>query len=189
MPGGYDSYWSSFEGDEPEAYGQCFRCGRVGHFSTECYAKRHLSGRELAVAKRAKFTNEAKKRGVYTLKDSSGRMYVGKSHDVDSRIAAHGRGDGTQFVGRDFKVVDNYTEGPHNDLESWERNETLTRIYKHGIENVRGWMFVSLEPTEQQRRDVFVQVCEKFDLCRRCGRNSHFADRCFAKGKAAWAEF
>jgi hypothetical protein len=131
---------------------------------------------------------ESKKSGVYSLEDTSGRMYVGKSADVERRVEAHRSGDGTQFVGRDFRVAPNYTDGPRDDLESWERNETLTRIYKHGVERVRGWMFVSLDLTEQQRRDAFAQVCEKFDLCRRCGRNSHFADQCFARSKAAWAE-
>ena len=132
--------------------------------------------------------SEPKKSGVYTLEDSSGRMYVGKSADVAQRVETHRSGEGTQFVGRDFKVVPNYTQGQHEDLESWERKETLTRMRKHGIDHVRGWMFASVELSDLQRRDAFTQVCEKFDLCRRCGRDSHFADRCFALGKAAWAK-
>ena len=171
-------------------YGSCFRCGRTGHFSSGCYAKRHVDGGVLKASKRARTSwgGCVMKAGVYSLEDTSGHMYVGKSADVERRVEAHRSGNGTQFVGRDFRVAANYTDGPRDDLESWERNETLTRIYKHGVERVRGWMFVSVELTEQQRRDAFAQVCEKFDLCRRCGRNSHFADQCFARSKATWAE-
>jgi hypothetical protein len=60
-------------------------------------------------------------------------------------------------------------------------------MYRRGINSVRGWMFVSKTLSEEQTESAFNQVCERFDLCRKCGRNSHFASACFAKSKAQWA--
>jgi hypothetical protein len=60
-------------------------------------------------------------------------------------------------------------------------------MYRRGINSVRGWMFVSKTLSKEQTESAFNQVCERFDLCRKCGRNSHFASACFAKSKAQWA--
>ena len=35
---------------------------------------------------------------------------------------------------------------------------------------------------------TYQQVCEKFDLCRKCGRHTHFANECRARGVAFWAQ-
>jgi hypothetical protein len=75
---------------------------------------------------------------------------------------------------------------PQADFESWERTETLARMHKHGIDAVRGWMYVSVELTQAQREHIFQQVCEKFGLCRVCGGGGHFASACTAKGRAIW---
>ncbi len=70
------------------------------------------------------------------------------------------------------------------DLESWERNETLFRMKIHGVDNVRGWMFTSSVLSDDDKDSAFRQICEKFDLCRKCGREGHFADSCYATTRA-----
>ena len=151
-------------------------------------------------SKSGKFTKKSKKMGhppssfsrrsgVYVLCTSTGMYYVGKSNDIDARIEEHCRGLGASCLnGNPFQVVARLlTSGSVTDLESWERNETLQRMRVHGIDKVRGWMFTSSGPlSDDERQDVFRQICEKFDLCRRCGRGSHFADRCFAKSFDHW---
>ena len=127
--------------------------------------------------------------GVYTLQDAHGRVYVGKSFNVNKRIAEHMQGSGTTFLSNPhtgLTQLQTATSGSKNDLESWERAETLTQMYSKGIRNVRGWMFTTSSLSEQQVQDAFGQICEKFDLCRRCGRNSHFISQCFANTKAQW---
>ena len=54
------------------------------------------------------------------------------------------------------------------------------------IEQVRGWMYTSQTLSVEQQEHAFGQICEKFDLCRSCGSDSHFASCCHCLTKAAW---
>jgi hypothetical protein len=76
---------------------------------------------------------------------------------------------------------------PDDDTEAWERAETLARMHRAGISKVRGWMFTAPELTEPQRETAFAQVCERFDLCRKCGRGGHFAAACRCQSRAWFA--
>ena len=127
--------------------------------------------------------------GIYVLKTPGGLYYVGKSNNIDARIQEHRSGGGAHCLnGASFQeVTPLVTSGSASDLESWERNETLQRMKMHGIENVRGWMFTETTLSVERYQSAFHQICEKFDLCRRCGRASHFAQRCFATSVDAWA--
>ena len=161
----------------------CFRCGREGHWASDCFARTTIGNFSTAKA-----TPTRSLQGVYCLTDSDGKIYVGKSENIPERINDHKMGDGTRFLGQNLQRIAPETTPIPSDLESWERNETLTRMYKHGIENVRGWMFTTKRLSDDQRQYAFSQICEKFDLCRKCGRDSHFVDSCFAKSKADWAK-
>ncbi len=131
-----------------------------------------------------------KREGVYVLQASNGLQYVGKSADIDGRIGDHKQGDGAACIASgngSLSEVPLITSGSFHDLESWERNETLHRMKNSGISNVRGWMFTSSRLSKEETADAFRQICEKFDLCRRCGRETHFADSCFAVNVDTWA--
>ena len=147
--------------------------------------RRQVSGS----AARPSKARPAGRAGVYVLRTASGMYYVGKSADIDSRIKQHRSGVGAMCLnGEEFQVMPRLlTSGSVSDLESWERNETLQRMRANGIDNVRGWMYTSSGPlSDDERQDVFRQICEKFDLCRRCGREGHFAHSCFAKSFDKW---
>jgi predicted GIY-YIG superfamily endonuclease len=190
----YSSSDSSSEDD-----GHCFKCGRYGHWANECYAKTSVFPRGGYKKRKAEEENDDgkaggyKKRrddeaGIYSIQDSTGKVYVGKSMNVKKRVGEHMQGLGTSFLcSGEITPIKTITSGSKEDLESWERSETLAQMYRKGIKNVRGWMYTSHSLSEQQIHDAFGQVCEKFDLCRKCGRNSHFVDKCFAKTKAEWA--
>ena len=125
--------------------------------------------------------------GVYVLRNvESGVCYVGKSDNVARSIEAHHRGyhGRTATLRREATLR---TRGSVADLESWERNEVLARMYRDGMDSVRGWRYTRQGPlTEYERRAVKADIVEKYDLCRRCGRDSHFANRCFASSAARW---
>jgi predicted GIY-YIG superfamily endonuclease len=185
---------------------QCFRCGRQGHMISECYARTHADGSALPAAlKKQKGSDTASRSaqhashtqsGIYVLSDANQtKMYVGKSNNMRQRIQQHLKHEGTRFfasVGKHIEAVEEIpcrkAQAQANDLESLERNKTLELMYKHGIQNVRGWMFTTTVLTAGQEHDAFKQICEKYDLCRKCGRNSHFADKCFARTLANWAQ-
>ena len=124
--------------------------------------------------------------GVYVLRNTNtNELYVGKSSNIDNRIRQHKAENGRGLLVREQTM----TTGSTNDLESWERNEVLTRMYRHGMDSVRGWRYttrgaLAMDNLISARNDII----EKFDLCRRCGRNSHFADRCFARSPAFWCK-
>jgi len=167
----------------------CSRCGRAGHSSEKCYAKKFADGRPISGSSQVTLLIPSKKRaGVYVLKTLNGLYYVGKSNDIDARIKEHRDGAGASCLKSQgaFEEVPTLTASQEQDHESWERNETLYRMMQHGINNVRGWMFTSERLTDSEKQQAFRQICEKFDLCRRCGRDSHFADECVAKTCAEW---
>lgn len=124
-------------------------------------------------------SGEDESSGVYVLRYVDRTYYVGKTTNMPARLAEH-RTKG------DFEVLKPETPGSAMDLESWERNETLHRMLKHGVDKVRGWMFTSRRLSESNLQDIFAQICEKYDLCRRCGRATHFASGCYARTRAPW---
>ena len=128
--------------------------------------------------------------GVYVLKLSDNTYYVGQSTNKEARIEQHRTGGGASFtaeLGSTSVSVAPFTMGQTTDLEAWERAETLERMHKHGINNVRGWVYVTPVMSPHQREDAFQQICARKQLCSTCGRPSHFAAQCFANGKATWA--
>jgi hypothetical protein len=174
----------------------CFRCGRDGHILPDCYAMSSVSGSPLGQQQykpplqQPAAVHQHHREGVYVVMGiPSGIFYVGKSNDIDCRINDHKNGNGALCIAGDTSIVQvpPITSGSISDLESWERNETLTRMKTHGIVRVRGWMFTSSVLPPKDVEYAFRQICEKFDLCRKCGHESHFAEQCFSVRKPDWA--
>ena len=71
-----------------------------------------------------------------------------------------------------------------DDLESWERAETLELAHKYGIEKVRGHTWTQNILTEQKKNEFIGQIRERKDLCRKCGSPDHMISSCRSKNKA-----
>ena len=123
--------------------------------------------------------------GVYVLRNARTNVcYVGKSANVPERIRQHRNSSNGDVLNRESLLT---TAGSVGDLESWERNEVLTRMFTEGMDSVRGWRFTSRGTlTLDEKHSAKNDIMEKFDLCRRCGRDSHFANSCFARSPAFW---
>ena len=109
--------------------------------------------------------------GVYVLELEENQIYVGKSNHIAARIDQHRT---TKSIIRRLMP---YTPYCH-DFESWERNETLHWMAVKGIPHVRGWMFTTKELKKGDVKQAFRQICEKYDLCRKCGQKGHFIEQC-----------
>lgn len=130
--------------------------------------------------------------GVYVLEKDDGDLYVGKSGNIAERIRQHLSGLGASCAKGVARRLPPMTPPICGDLEAWERAETLARMRRHGISRVRGWMYTSPEMSDADRDHAFHQICEKHDLCRRCGKHGHFAAQCSAGGaylsRPSWAK-
>ena len=140
--------------------------------------------------------------GIYVLEirpaasepTDSYQFYVGKSDNVKSRVDEHksGGADGKPRVTAIYKDRLEYrppiTKGDKSDLESWERREVLELMHIHGIEKVRGWMFTLLTLVDEDKVAAKRQLCERFDLCRKCGQPGHMigSDVCNPHALAEW---
>ena len=141
----------------------CLRCGRNGHTAEKCYAKTLVNG------------DEIKRVGVYVLELDDGTFYIGKSDDINKRIRNH-----NALYVKKRTVVGEHPPltAPSDDLEGWERSETLQRMLEHGVSCVRGWKYTS---EKIDHESAFSDLVERFDLCRLCGNKGHFAKFCRKK--------
>lgn len=132
-----------------------------------------------------KFQKQSTGTGIYVLRNQqTGSCYVGKSNNMQNRIQQHRDGTHERLI-----QERPLTTGSTDDLESWERNEVLTRMYRYGMDSVRGWRYTRKDYlTSKERQSARNDIMEKFDLCRRCGRNSHFANSCYARSPAEWCK-
>lgn len=134
--------------------------------------------------------------GVYVLQLQKDYFYVGKSFNIEERIKQHMQHDmfegdykGAYCARNIIRRVNPLTVSIPNDLEAWERAETLERMYEHGIHKVRGWMFTLPVLTRDMWDSAFRQICERFDLCRKCGAKGHFIQSCAAKDRIRQFQF
>jgi hypothetical protein len=129
-------------------------------------------------------------KGIYVLRvDNRPRpfFYVGKAENIEKRIEQHQNGTGAYCItGEPFTRVEPVTKGSTENLGSWERDEVLARMYEFGIDNVRGWMYTLKTMPLEQKLSAFDQICESYDLCRECGRGTHFIRECGAVSTDRW---
>ena len=129
--------------------------------------------------------------GVYCLYLENDCYYVGKTvRDIEERVAEHFSGDKLQWMkkNRPIQRIDTLTSIPQ-DLDSWERSETIDRMKIHGASRVRGWRYTAMALSERDRETIVQDVIERHDLCRGCGEQGHLYNACknrSVKKMATW---
>jgi hypothetical protein len=165
----------------------CTRCGRESNEEDRCYATTSASGEALpsSIHYRAAVEDAG---GVYVLRlrgrdGRGGQYYVGKATDVPRRVAVHQRGstDSAAWVNHNNGVA--AVEEPYtprgDDLGAWEMRETIDRMTRHGIDNVRGWEWTSTRPlTRDDYASIRLVACGVLDCCRACGQRGHYVKAC-----------
>ena len=128
--------------------------------------------------------------GIYVLGLQNGKYYVGKSiMNVTARVQEHfltGGSAWTKLHQPKEQLIPILNAS--DDLESSERAETLERMWMHGIDNVRGWQYTTTKLNEYNYESIFREMCERKDLCRKCGRQNHMASSCNYRDLATWVE-
>lgn len=128
--------------------------------------------------------------GVYTLQLNTGKYYVGKSENIEERIAQHiAQTDKCAKFIKDNNGVKTQIElltSVIEDLNLWEQQETLAQMLDKGFNNVRGWEFTNSNPlTYEECVSIKTLLFGSGDLCRKCGNPGHFAQDCKSQ-KASW---
>ena len=115
---------------------------------------------------------------IYVLRLKGGKYYVGKSEDVMGRYQQHLNGQGAAWT-RKYEPVS--LEKTIENVSPFEEDK-VTKEYmaRHGIENVRGGSYVSLELSESQIEAVKAEIWGAHDKCTQCGRSGHFVKDCYA---------
>ena len=124
---------------------------------------------------------------LYTLRLEKQRYYVGTTNDPRRRLAEHRKGQGAEWT-MHYAPIGFSKEYPLQKLIGSEENARLKEdahvkrvMLEHGIDLVRGGSYSS---PNLARCDVHALCKELFHAkngCLRCGRQSHWANDCYAK--------
>ena len=115
---------------------------------------------------------------IYILSLQGGRIYIGKSNDVQKRFNEHKSGKGSSWTSK-YKPIEILKEIP-NASPFDEDRYVKEYMMKYGIENVRGGSYCTLELTDEQIASIQKEIRGATDCCSRCGREGHFVKYCNA---------
>jgi predicted GIY-YIG superfamily endonuclease len=116
---------------------------------------------------------------LYVLRLAGGRYYVGKTANLDSRIAQHMDGQGSAWT-RKYKPI-SVVEKRRNVSPFEEDSLTLEYMSTYGVDKVRGGSYVEVVLSDEQKDELNKKIRSATDACTRCGRKGHFISKCYAR--------
>jgi cellular nucleic acid-binding protein len=121
---------------------------------------------------------------VYVLKLEDGKYYVGKSDDPEQRISRHFSGFGSAWT-REYSPI-KVIEIRRNVSRFEEDKLTKEYMEKYGIDNVRGGAYTQVNLPENARESLQREIRGASDVCFKCNRAGHWANRCYARTVQVW---
>lgn len=121
---------------------------------------------------------------LYTLQLQSGKYYVGKSDDPDTRYLAHKNGNGAVWtkIHKPVKILEiRPSKGEHD-----ETNTTKDLMKKYGVDNVRGGAYTQSVLDDATKSVLEHEILGNSDKCYSCGQHGHFANKCPSKVEVVW---
>lgn len=115
---------------------------------------------------------------IYVLKLEGGKYYIGKSKNLETRIADHISGNGSEWtkIYKIESVVDTIVEQTDNSFT--ELATTLQYMAKYGIDNVRGSSYSKVKLSKSEKEAILRHIRGEYDLCFNCGSDNHFLNSC-----------
>lgn len=111
------------------------------------------------------------------MKLQSGKYYVGKTNNVEKRYREHITGYRSSYWTRKYKPV--CIEKIYSDCDPLDEDKiTVKYMMTHGIDNVRGGPYVSINLGSDIKRHILQRIRMASDLCVKCGSSSHFVMAC-----------
>ena len=116
---------------------------------------------------------------IYVLRLKGGKYYVGKTDNVQRRYAQHVSGQGSAWT-RKYPPLK--LQRTIKGASPFDEDKIVKELMaEHGIDNVRGGAYVSVDLDSVQEEALTRELRGATDCCTTCGRSGHFAARCYAK--------
>jgi predicted GIY-YIG superfamily endonuclease len=115
---------------------------------------------------------------IYVLLCTDDKYYIGKTtNSVEARYEQHLSDDNSCAFTSKYKPVKIIEVFNTDDLFEEDK---ITKIYmmKHGIQNVRGGSYTTLELEDWQIKSLEHEFVSLSDLCYKCKKSGHFAKDC-----------
>lgn len=115
----------------------------------------------------------------YTLKMPGDRYYVGTTNNPGRRLEDHYRGAGSKFTSQHgVETCVKMRPVPADQASAIEREETLSLMREHGIDNVRGSKWTQRTLPEQEKQFLKGIITHDQGHCYTCGGSGHYANGC-----------
>ena len=116
---------------------------------------------------------------VYVLRLAGGKWYVGRTNkNVDERFEEHLRGDGCGWT---KKYPPESLSEIKNNADDFDEDKVVKKyMAEYGIDNVRGGSYVTERLGIHQIKFIRREIWMAQGRCLRCGREGHFARKCWA---------
>ena len=121
-------------------------------------------------------------RSVYALLCQKGRIYVGKTYrPIPLRIEEHFGVNGSEWTRlyKPIKLIEHVANADEFDEDKY----TKKYMKKYGIDKVRGGSYSQIQLPAYSIKVLEMELCNASDLCFRCNRPGHFANKCYASTK------
>jgi len=120
---------------------------------------------------------------IYVLKCRDNCYYVGSTCNLEERLKRHSLGDACAWTSKhpvlSLETYYNFPEGTSKeDIMLQEDTETRSRMFKYGIDKVRGGSYSMIELPEYQMQTLIREQRHARGECYKCGSPEHFASDC-----------
>ena len=116
---------------------------------------------------------------VYVLRLKDDKYYVGITQNMENRYDQHKRGKGPEWT-KLYPPIE-IVEQRYNASGLDEEVVTKEYMMKYGIDNVRGAQYSQVNLNMQTYIELEKSIWSAMGACLRCGRMSHYVDKCYAK--------